>query len=91
MQHEGEKLKQLQEASERNERLEEQIRIMGRQIELQQELASKQVQCALSQALATIRCDSDQINSPLSMCTVLIQTTAQLYFSHLYHIITSQT
>ena len=54
MQHDGERLKQLQEAAERNERLEEQIKIMARQLELQQELASKQVHCALLQALATI-------------------------------------
>jgi len=37
-----ERIKQLQQAAERNERLEEQIMIMARQIELQQELATRQ-------------------------------------------------
>jgi len=41
-----ERIKQLQQAAERNERLEEQIMIMARQIELQQELATRQVRFA---------------------------------------------
>jgi hypothetical protein len=41
--NEKDKLDQLQQAVDQNARLKEQISIMARQIELQQELASKQV------------------------------------------------
>jgi len=41
--NEKDKLGQLQEAVDQNGRLKEQISIMARQIELQQELATKQV------------------------------------------------